>query len=540
MRKHLLLCGVSVVSFFYALPIRGQEAEPVDSLEQTVQLLYENKPVKYVNGAVSYISGAEIENVPGSNRLNALAGRIPGLSFYNIDGLPGFENSTYRLRGEHTFSDNRAPIILIDGKMDDASSLDSYDIESIVLLKDAAAAGMYGLRGANGVILINTKRGKEGKIKVSFNTETSFSQPTRKPKYLDAYQYGLLYNEAQLNDNPGATPKYDAATLEAYRSGVNPYKYPNVNWQDEFLKNNNLMTRNNINISGGGETAIYYVSANYLYNSGAFNVDRNANTYNTNTSGNVMNVHGNVQLNFGKYLKVNTDIRAKREKRNAPGAWSDDYGKDLLTNIYSTPFNAHPIMNEDGSIAGTSDYQKNLYGVLNHSGYSIWERSSISSYIDIAYDLSRWVKGLSIEGRAGFNTYTDFYTNRTKKFAMYQLMADGSYSQFGLDTEIGNSGEYKQIYRNFDHNIGLRYTGDFDKHSVDALLLFDRQQVMNAQSTQLTQNFQGPKGSVSYRFNNTYLADFSFSYQGSEQYPKKDFHRWLWDGLCRMNHSSRM
>lgn len=127
---------------------------------------------------------------------------------------------------------------------------------------------------------------------------------------------------------------------------------------------------------------------------------------------------------------------------------------------------------------------------------------------------------------------------------MYQLMADGSYSQFGLDTEIGNSGEYKQIYRNFDHNIGLRYTGDFDKHSVDALLLFDRQQVMNAQSTQLTQNFQGPKGSVSYRFNNTYLADFSFSYQGSEQYPKKDrygfFHRWLWDGLCRMNHSSRM
>lgn len=489
MRKHLLLCGVSVVSFFYALPIRGQEVEPVDSLEQTVQLLYENKPVKYINGAASYISGAEIENVPGSNRLNALAGRIPGLSFYNIDGLPGFENSTYRLRGEHTFSDNRAPIILIDGKMDDASSLDSYDIESIVLLKDAAAAGMYGLRGANGIILINTKRGKEGKIKVSFNTETSFSQPTRKPKYLDAYQYGLLYNEAQLNDNPSATPKYDAATLEAYRSGANPYKYPNVNWQDEFLKNTNLMTRNNINISGGGETAIYYVSANYLYNSGAFNVDKDVNTYNTNTSGNVMNVHGNVQLNFGKYLKVSTDIRAKREKRNAPGAWSDDYGKDLLTNIYSTPFNAHPIMNEDGSIAGISDYQKNLYGVLNHSGYSIWERSSISSYIDIAYDLSRWVKGLSIEGKAGFNTYTDFYTNRTKKFATYQLMADGSYSQFGLDTEIGNSGKYKQIYRNFDHNIGLRYTGDFDKHSVDALLLFDRQQVMNAQSTQLTQNF---------------------------------------------------
>ena len=521
MKNHLLLCMFGVVQFFNVLPAGAQEVEPVDSLGKAVQLLYETRPLKYVNGSISYISGEEVENVPGVNRLNALAGRIPGLSFYNVDGLPGNENSISRVRGDHTFSDNRSPIILIDGKVDDISSLDPYDIESIVILKDAATAGMYGLRAANGIILINTKKGKEGKIKVSFNSETSFSQPTRLPKFLDAYQYGLLYNEAQLNDNPNATPKYDEATLEAYRTGKEPYKYPNVNWEDEFLKKNQLMTRNNINVSGGGKTARYYVSANYLHNSGAFNVDKDVNTYNTNTSVNVMNIHGNVQLNIGKYLTVNTDIRAKKEKRNAPGAWNTNYAENLLTDIYSTPFNAHPIKNKDGSIAGTTDYQKNPYGTLNYTGYSVWERSSISSYIDVAYDFSRWVKGLSIEGRAGFNTYTDYYTNRTKKFATYKMNDDGeTYTQIGLDSEISNGGNYSQIYRNFDHNIGLRYAGEFDKHAINVLFMFDRQQVMNAQSSNLTKNFQGPKGSLSYRFNNTYLADFSFAYQGSEQYPK--------------------
>lgn len=521
MKNHLLLCMFSLALLFMVLPIRAQEVEPVDSLEKEIQLLYETKPLKYVNGAVSYISGDEIENVPGVNRLNVLTGRIPGLSFYNLDGLPGYENSVSRLRGDHTFSDNRSPVILIDGKVDDVSSLDPYDIESIVLLKDAASAGMYGLRALNGIILVNTKKGKEGKIKVSFNSETSFSQPTRLPKYLDAYQYALLYNEAQLNDDPNTTPKYDVVALEAYRTGSDPYKNPNVNWADEFVKNNYLMTRNNINVNGGGKTAKYYVSANYLHNSGAFNVDKDVNTYNTNTSVSIMNIHGNVQLNIGKNLTVNTDIRAKKEKRNAPGAWSDSYARNLLTDIYSTPFNAHPIKNEDGSIAGTTDYQKNPYGTLNSTGYSVWERSSLSSYIDATYDFSRWVKGLSIEGRIGFNTYTDYYINRTKTFAKYKMNDDGqTYTQFGLDSELKNGGSYNQIYRNFDHNIGIRYAGEFDKHAINVLFLYDRQQVMNAQSTNLTKNFQGPKGSLSYRFNNTYLVDLSFAYQGSEQYPK--------------------
>jgi TonB-linked SusC/RagA family outer membrane protein len=494
-----------------------------DSINQKILLLYDAKDPEYLTGSVSYISGDEVANVPGTNRPNTLSGRLTGFSCFNLDGASGYESSTIRIRGVHTFSANRNPLILIDGRIDDTNSLDPYDIESIVVLKDAASTVMYGLRSTNGIILVNTKKGKEGKIKVNFNTETSFSQPTRLPQYLDSYQYATLYNEAQRNDDPGSIPRYDDKALEAYRTGSDPYKYPNVNWVDEFLKKSYMLTRTNINVSGGGRTAKYYVAANYLYNGGAFKTEKDINPYNTNTAVHVMNIHGNVQLNVGRNLALNVDIRAKKDSRNAPGSYNTNYDGSLFSNLYSTPFNAYPILNMDGSITGTNDYKNNPFGVLNHTGYSVWERSSISSFANVSYDLGDLIKGLSVEGCAGFNTYTDYYINRTKTFAVYQMNDDGqTYTQIGLDSELGNSGNYSQIYRNFDHYIKLRYSGEFALHHLDALLMYERQQLMNAQSANLCENYQGPKGRLSYRYNNTYLLDLSFAYQGNGQYPKNN------------------
>ncbi|MDR3062395.1 MAG: TonB-dependent receptor plug domain-containing protein, partial [Dysgonamonadaceae bacterium] len=248
MRNHFLF--FCLLCFTQPVTVQEIKAQQVmlDSIGQKVLLLYDAKSPEYLTGAVSYISGDEIANVPGINRANTLSGRLTGFSCYNLDGVPGYENSTLRIRGVHTFSDNRNPLILIDGRIDDINSLDPYDIESVVVLKDAASTAMYGLRSTNGIILVNTKKGKEGKIKVNFNMETSFSQPTRLPKYLDSYQYATLYNEAQRNDDPNAIPRYDNEALEAYRTRSNPYKYPDVNWVDEFLKTNYTLTRANINV----------------------------------------------------------------------------------------------------------------------------------------------------------------------------------------------------------------------------------------------------------------------------------------------------
>lgn len=492
---------------------------PSDSAK--VALLGREVDARYLTGAVSFISGEELSTVPGSNRLNSLAGRLPGLSVIQADGVPGSENSTMLIRGFHSFRGSNAPLVLINGRRDDAAMLDPYDIKSISVLKDAAATALYGMNSTNGIILITTKRGHDGPIRVNYNVQTSIQQPTRIPKFLDAYNYATLYNEAVLNDNPDAAAPYDNTALQAYRSGSDPYLYPNVDWTGEFLKKQSFQTRNNVNISGGNNVARYFFSGSYLTDGGIFNVDKSVNTYNTNTNINVMSARAGVEINIGKHFLVMTDIRAKRDKRNAPGAYSASYDESLFGSLYSLPANAHPVFNKDGSLAGTNDYRNNPYGLLNHRGYSNYLTTSFSSLTELSYDLGDLVKGLKLKGDIGFTSYTEFYINRTKNFAVYQyLPGDNMYTKIGLDSPIASAGNYNSIVRLYDHSLSLTYDRTFGKHNISALLKYRREQIDEARSLNLTQNFQGPRAFLSYRFNNRYLLDLAASYEGSEQYPK--------------------
>ncbi|HEY0670036.1 MAG TPA: TonB-dependent receptor [Sphingobacteriaceae bacterium] len=479
------------------------------------------KPAKYITGAVSHISGAQISTVPGTNRFNSLAGRLTGLSVTQSDGLPGFENSDMLVRGYHTLTGS-APLVLINGRRDDATMLDPNDIESITILKDAASTVLYGLNSANGIVLITTKTGKEGKIKVNYNLQTSFQQPTRLPKFLDSYNYATLYNEAMLNDDPLATPRYDATALQAYQTGIDPFRYPNVSWTDELLRDYTMQTRNSLNVSGGGKTARYFFSGSYLSDGGIFKTDENVNTYNTNTNINVLNVRANIDLNVAKNLSLVTDIRSKREKHNAPGARSDIYDETLFFPLYATPANAHPIRNADGSLAGTNDYRNNPYGILNYRGYSNYIVTSLSTFSELTYNLGSLVKGLNLKANFGFNNYTQFNINRTKNFEVYSLNTNGSYTKIGANSPIATGGGYDDGVRTFDHSVSLNYNTSVGMHNLSAMLMYDREQLDYIHTQTLTRNFQGPKASFSYRFNNRYLIDFSAAYQGSEQYPKGD------------------
>ncbi len=492
-------------------------------LTDTVNVLYGTRPLKYVTGAVSTVSGEEMQNVSGSNRLNALSGRLAGLTVTQSEGLPGFESPALDVRGSHTFGSNQDPVILIDGRQGDYSMLDPYDIESITVLKDAAAAIMYGLRSTNGVILITTKKGQTGKIRVSFNSETSLSQPTRLPKFLGSADYATLYDEAQLNDNPSATVRYSQTDIDGFKAGSDPYKYPNVNWVNTFLKDYTLQTRNSLSVSGGTKKSKYYISASYLNDNGLFNVDKSANTYNTNTDMNVVSTHGNVELGISKNLTFTADIRLLRDVRNAPGGFSANYDDALFTYLYSTPFAAHPIKNADGSLAGTADYQNNPYGLLNKRGYSIWEHTSLAFAPGVIYDLGDLVKGLKFQAEFGYSNYNEYYTNRTRTFATYQLNADGTtYTQRGTESATGNTGAQSAIYRYYNQSASLTYETLFGKHSINALLMYKREQNEDAMSANLANNYQGPRGNVSYGYDNRYLVDFTFAYQGSEQFPKND------------------
>ena len=171
------------------------------------------------------------------------------------------------------------------------------------------------------------------------------------------------------------------------------------------------------------------------------------------------------------------------------------------------------------------DYQNNPYGLLNYRGYSTFEHTSLTIASELVYDLGSVLKGLKIKGNFGYNNINEFYTNRTKTFATFQLNPDGTtYTQRGLVSAIVPSGAYNTngIFRNFDHSVSLTYTAQTGRHNIDVLLMYQREQIENAMISQLAKNFQGPKGDISYRYNNTYLIDFSFAYQGSEQFPSND------------------
>ena len=496
-------------------------------LTDTVNVLYGTKPLKYVTGAISTVSGEEMQNVSGSNRLNVLSGRLAGLTITQSEGLPGFESPTLDVRGQHTFGSNGDPVVLIDGRLGDYSMLDPYDIESVTVLKDAAATIMYGLRSTNGVILITTKKGKAGKIKVSFNSETSFSQPTRLPKFLGSADYATLYDEAQLNDNPNASVKYSQTDIDKFKDGTDPYGHPNVNWVKTFLKDYTVQTRNSVSVSGGTNKSKYYFSASYLNDNGMFNTDKSANTYSTNTSMSVVSTHGNVELAISKNLTFAADMRLLRDVRNMPGAYSANYDDGIFQYLYGTPSAVMPIKNPDGSIAGTSTsfYQNNPYGLLNDRGYSIWEHTSLAFAPELIYDLGDVVKGLKFKAKFGYSNYNEYQTSRNKTFASYLLKVntDGttSYSKFGTDTQTNSSsGAQTAIYRNYDQSASLTYETSAGKHNINALLIYQREQLENAMVTSLAQNYQGPKGNISYGYDNRYLVDFTFAYQGSEQFPK--------------------
>jgi TonB-linked SusC/RagA family outer membrane protein len=514
-----------------------------------VPVLFGTRPYRYITSAISYLPGSTVSNIPGTNRTNSLSGQMAGLSVIAQSGLPSTESNITLIRGLHSFSATSTdfgrsqPIILINGKRDDISEIEPNDIESVTVLKDAAATAMYGLNSANGVILITTKRGKAGRIKIDYNMETTFEQPTRLPKFVNSYDYATLYNEAQLNDNPAATPLYSPVAFQTYQYGSNPYLYPNVNWVDELLKKSALQIRNNINISGGGDRIAYYFSGGYLTDNGIFKTDKTINSYSTNSDLNVFNVRGNVDINLSKNLLFSADLRSKREMRNAPGGFNSGFDQTIFKVIYTTPNNAYPIKNADGSLGGKNTYTNNPYGLLNYSGYSTLVITSLSGTAAMAYNFNDLVKGLKAKVDFGVANFSAYQTSRSKTFAVYAPLTATTYQKFGTDgslTAANGTGGFITRARIYDHTASVTYDRDFGDNSLSALVMYQFQQSENDSGTPLTSNYVGPKARLSYRYKNKYLLDFVAAYQGNEQYPVDNRYGFFSCGIGRMDHFRRI
>ncbi len=494
----------------------------LSNADKAIPLLHEKKNAKFITSSVSFIDGSSFENTPSTETLNTLSGRVSGLGIIQLSGLPGNEESIMKIRGQHTFGNHPGSIVLVDGHRTDIRMLDPYDIESITILKDAAATVLYGLNSTNGVVLITTKRGEEGKLNINFNASLTIQQPDRLPKFLNSYQYAVLYNEAVLNDNPNAMPLYSIHDIQGYESGKSPYAYPNVDWNSLFINNNTFQNRYNFNLSGSSGISRYYVSLGYVNNSGIFNVENQINTYNTNTSLSVFNVHGNIELKVNKNFTVNADIKAKKDTRNTPGSYASNFDEKLLTSLYSTPNNAFQPITYNNLLGGWYN-GSNPYGLLNYSGYSIFENNFISTTVDFKYDLTQLVKGMSLFGFFGINSSNDYVTYRTKNFASYILNPSATiWYKRGDDSPISSSGGYQSISRNYNHLVGINYKKDIDKHRIDLSLMAQRQQLKQHLYSSIGQIFQGFKTKLSYHFNEKYIFDLAASYEGSNYYPPEN------------------
>lgn len=474
-------------------------------------------------GAIASISTKEIKQSPAANLANALTGRLPGLVTVQRSGEPGNDMPDIFIRGRATLNSN-APLITIDGveKAPDVvelSSLDPNEVESVTILKDASATALYGVKGANGVIIIKTRRGREGKPRINTSVQTSVQQATRIPKYLDSYHFALLANEAYKNDNPdGTLTPYSAEALKAYESGSDPYKYPNVDWMNEMLKPA-LMTRANFNISGGAPMVKYFVNAGYTSQNGLYKAEKN-DKYDANLRYRRYNFRSNIDIDFDKDFSVGLSLFGAIENQNTPNVNT----ADIFNYLGKTPPNAYPIQYPNGFYGGTT--RGNPFALVNTTGYRQYFNSSLSGMFTAMRKLDFITPGLYLKGNFSFdgNSRTSLTRSREVKTALYNGTGDfydtSSYSFTGADVPLKTPESGYSQNRSTWLDFSLNYDRRFGEHNFAGLLLVNRQQKVLAGSSLIPFVSQGLVSRVTWNWRNKYFAEFNAGFNGTDNFAK--------------------
>lgn len=501
-------------------PINVQMMEAAVGLEDVVIVGYGQQKKSGMVSSVNTISNKELK-APTRNLTNNLAGQLAGLIAVQRSGEPGYDNSEFWIRGVSSFSGGTTPLVLVDGVPREMQDVEPDEIESFSLLKDAAATAVYGAEGANGVILITTKRGDISKAKISVRAETSVAQATRLPQYADSYDYLKAYNNA-LN-NIGSPSAYSDEVLEKYRDGSDPMLYPNVNWYD-LLKDFTTNQRITLNARGGTEKAKYFVSGAFYTESGLFK-SNTTEDYNANIGLKRFNLRSNIDLNITKTTTVSVDLSGQYLNTNYPGTAT----QELFTKMSLIPSHLFPMIYEDGTIAShpNPSYNRvNPYNLLNNSGYSKEWRTRIQSKVGLVQKLDFITKGLSYKASISFDANMLYTMKRTKTVTQYfatgrdengNLIFEEKVSgSDALSEATGGSSGDKNIY--FENS--LNYSRMFnDIHNVNAMLLY-MQKEYQVHNQPLAYRKQGVVGRIAYIYDDRYSVEGNFGYTGSETFAK--------------------
>lgn len=478
-----------------------------------------------ITGAISSVSGEDLDKNFTTNLANTLYGRLPGLTVQQSGGEPGNDSPTVLARGIGTFNAGRAPLVMIDGFEGAFEQLVPSEIESVSLLKDASATAIYGLRGANGVLLVTTKRGRSMPLLVELSTRQGFHTATRLPQFLGSYDYARLFNEGLRND--GRATLYTDEALEAYRTGSDPYFYPNVNWYSEVLRKTAPISDYNLNFRGGSNTVRYFVLLNALRSNGLYKNVGDLDEESINSRYSRFNFRSNVDINITNRLSATLLLGGTVEDKGNPAAYTTG---GVFNSLATLPPNAFPVYNPDGSFGGTSALSNPLANLLETGSYTSNGRV-LQSSLKLTEQLDALLPGLSISAAVAFNNLFRSYSNKTKTYERYGLSRNTAgeiaYTRFGQNTSlVGNEAASDQwrstIYQGF-----LNYDRTFGKHDVSAMLLYYSSNYTNIDNTttpieSLPYKHVGLGGRFTYTNGGKYIGEFSFGYMGSEAFPKSN------------------
>ncbi|MDR1682016.1 MAG: TonB-dependent receptor, partial [Candidatus Symbiothrix sp.] len=497
-----------------------------------IPVAFGQQEARDVISAISTVKGSEFSHTPTISADNALTGRLKGVIPRTNPGQPGDEWVAMYVRGLHTSSANKLPIMMVDNVEREFSQLNLNEIESVTVLKDAAALAIYGGRGANGVIMITTKRGKNTpKQQLQLNMQSGIVQPVRLPSFLNSYEYAKLYNQAQLLDGYSESSlRFTPDQIEGYRKtvegapGADPYRYPNNNYYEEALRDFSWQQNYDISMRGGNNFARYFVLIGYLQQDGLYKYESETPKYSTNTGYQRFNFRSNLDFDVSKIIKGGLDMAGRLEFRHQPG----NDATSILNSMAITPSLAYPIFNKDNSLGGTATYTRNIYGQINRSGYRETQRRIFNATAYISADLNDYLKGLSLTARAGIDFYNEYAIGRTiGSFAVSELLPDdGSgedkYAVRGTDGTISSSNSPREKDRNLMLQLNANYKRTFNNdHNLDAVLNFD---IIDAQiyngAYRVIPDYTTVSlgGRLAYNYKHRYYAELSIGYSGTEVY----------------------
>lgn len=500
------------------------------TLEEVVVIGAGTQKKVSVTGAITSMKGESLR-LPTSSLTNAFAGQLAGVISMTSSGAPG-STSEFYIRGISTFGGRSTPLIMLDDVEISASDLNNIPaetIESFSILKDASATAIYGSRGANGVMLVKTKTGNQNeKTKINVTIENSMNSPMNFPEFVDGAHWMELYNEALLSRTPNANPKYNQERIDATRSGLNPYVYPDVNWKDVIFKDMAMNQRANINIQGGGSKATYYMSIQANHDTGILN-SRKAYSWDNNINNWGYNFQNNISYELSPSttvdLRMNAQIRQNKSGNYSPG---DLFAKMQTANPINFPVMFPENKGDEhlkfgSSVLSGSNYRENPYASMLNS-FKETRMNTINTSLKVRQDFDFVTKGLSSSVLVNFKNWSSNSYTRSIEPYLYRVKEgtfDPETQEYELE-RLGTSGtdfiSQSDITKVGDNIFFLQGTIDydrrFDEHTLGGMLLYTQREYRDGV---LPHRNQGFSGRFMYNYLLKYFVELNFGYTGTER-----------------------